>query len=61
VIDLRLLGGVQVDPESRRLRRRRSDVAKCRRAERRAPAGDAGGTYDTTGVAGLTWAAGSAT
>ena len=41
VIDLRLLGGVQVDPESRRVRvRRRSDVAQCRRVQRRTPAGD---------------------
>ena len=55
VIDLRLLGGVQLDPESRRVRAgggatwRRGDAASA--AHRLAMPG---GTYDTTGVAGLT-------
>ncbi|MGB6587274.1 MAG: FAD-binding oxidoreductase [Pseudolabrys sp.] len=55
VIDLRLLGGVQVDPESRRVRVgggatwRSVDASSA--AHRLAMPG---GTYDTTGVAGLT-------
>ena len=55
VIDLRLLGGVQVDPESRRVRAgggatwRSVDALSA--AHRLAMPG---GTYDTTGVAGLT-------
>ena len=55
VIDLRLLGGVQVDPESRRVKVgggavwRSVDAASA--AHRLAMPG---GTYDTTGVAGLT-------
>ena len=55
VIDLRLLGGVQVDPDSRRVRAgggatwRSVDALSA--AHRLAMPG---GTYDTTGVAGLT-------
>ena len=55
VIDLRLLGGVQVDPQSRRVRAgggaiwRSVDAASA--AHRLAMPG---GTFDTTGVAGLT-------
>jgi len=55
VIDLRLLGGVHLDPESRRVRVgggatwRSVDAASA--AHRLAMPG---GTYDTTGVAGLT-------
>jgi FAD/FMN-containing dehydrogenase len=55
VIDLRLLGGAQVEPESRRVRAgggatwRSVDAASA--THRLAVPG---GTYDTTGVAGLT-------
>jgi FAD/FMN-containing dehydrogenase len=55
VIDLRLLGGVQVDPESRRVRvgggATWRSVDALSAAHRLAMPG---GTYDTTGVAGLT-------
>ena len=55
MIDLRLLGGVRVDPESRRVRAgggatwRSVDASSA--AHRLAMPG---GTFDTTGVAGLT-------
>jgi FAD/FMN-containing dehydrogenase len=59
VIDLRLLGGVRVDPESRRVRAGggatwRNVDAPCAAHRLAMP----GGTYDTTGVAGLTLAGG---
>jgi FAD/FMN-containing dehydrogenase len=55
VIDLRLLGGVRVDPEARRVRV--GGGATWRSVDARSAAyrlAVPGGTYDTTGVAGLT-------